>query len=224
MSSTQNLKRPLRVDRLANAARLTKPFRSPLPLKSSSAHASVAEQPDASLRLHTADTHALSDSAAVDNDVNVDVAVDSNGDDDIDALYKRYLDLSRQLTHLRQSLDAAQQAVNILQNDQETSVQALIDRWKGVVRDAADDLFDDAKERVERDGGLSRSRRRSSGEFPNDAPVLAAEEQEMLLMQQEEDRAQALKYGLIESVEPAEDDLEDQVSSLLGYVSPLIHP
>ena len=209
----QHLKRPLGLDRLANTARLTKPFRSPL--KSSSAHAPAADQPEAGLRLHTADTLAPSASVSDDNTVDADV--------DADALHKRYLDLSRQLTQLRQSLDTAQQAVNILQNDRETSVQSLIDRWKAVIRDAADDLYDDAKVRVERDGGLTRSRRRSFVDFANEDPVLTAEQQELLRVQQAEDRAQAIKYGLIESIEPADDDHEDKVSSLRGIVSPLIH-
>lgn len=240
MSPTPNnathLKRPLRLHHPASGARLSKPFRSPL--KSSAAHHGSAAHPtEANARSTEADTDTSSNHAAVDKDhacpstvTSTSAKPDADADVDVDvnanALYKQYLSLSRQLTQMRQSLDTAQQAVEILQTHKTENIQTLIDKWKGIVRDAADELYDDVKERVERDGGHSRVRRHSFGHFEQGEPVLTAEQQEILRTQQDEDRAQAIKYGLIESIEPADerDDDGDGVSSLRVFVSPLIHP
>lgn len=221
MSSTStpnnpsHLKRPcpVRLDRPAHSTRLTKPFRSPL--KSSIAHhADAAEEAKASHDPTQTDTDAPSASTATP-------AADAN------TLQQQYRSISRQVTQMRQSLDTVQQAVNILQTDQKKTIETLIEKWTTVVRDAADELYIEAKERVESDGGLGRPRRRSYGDaFQEGEPHMTAEQQEMLQEQQDEDRAQALKYGLIESVEPADhdDDARDKVSQLHVFVSPLIHP
>lgn len=123
----------------------------------------------------------------------------------------QYTALSRQLTQMRQSLDTAQQALNILKNGQQVLMQTLIDKWKGVIRDAAEELFDDAKARVEQNGGLTRSTRRPNFE-DNAHDKLSDEQKDMLQYQQEEDKAQARKYGLLPSTEPPDGGEESTVS------------
>jgi hypothetical protein len=209
-------KRPLKsIGHTATTSKLTKPFRSPLVRKSSSSiptesgkviASSVATQ---QVRDESRDTtSALNDTTgnATDNDV------EGNGDDaDIDELYQQYVDLSRQLTQMRQSLDTAQQALNILKTDQEHSMRALTDKWTCVVRDTAEELFEDIKTRAEREGAWSKPRRRSPP-WDDAKPTLSAEEQEMLQFIQKEERVEAVKYGLIESIEPADEEPDRPVS------------
>jgi hypothetical protein len=221
MSSTPNashLKRPLRLDRPANSARLTKPFRSPL--RSSSGHhqTDAAGQAKASHKLTRDDAQPTLMPAAVISADDIDVRAD------VDALYKQYRSISREITQMRQSLDTAQQATHIVQNNQTAAIEALIDKWKTVVRDAADELYSQAKVRIDHDPDIVRSRKRSFGSLEGE-PNLYGERREMLQAHHEDDREQAIKYGLVDSIEDTGDDQQDanKVSSLQVFVGPLIH-
>ena len=201
--ASPNLKRPLRRDRQATAAKLTKPFRSPL-------HPSAGrERPSTPAKAVKNVKPAPLDNTADQADSPSSVSRDDNVD--VNALYREYTTLSRQLTQMRQSLDTAQQALNILEHDQTSSTQSLIDKWKTVVQNAAEELFDTAKQQVQQQGGLIRSPIRSF--LDDDGELqLSAEHREMLAAQQEEEHAQALKYGLSRNIEPGEQLETDKVS------------
>lgn len=74
---------------------------------------------------------------------------------------KDYIALSLQLKKLSQSLDVAQQALQIEHSNQHVQLQALISKWKAVAQDAAEKLFTDAKERIDHMGGVAAWRLRT---------------------------------------------------------------
>jgi hypothetical protein len=55
---------------------------------------------------------------------------------------------------LRQDLDTVEQALKIEQAGQDTELEALIAKWKTVSREAAEELFAGARDRVNRMGGV----------------------------------------------------------------------
>lgn len=188
-------------------SRLTKPFSSPLIKRQVPAKQKVIDTRASKLNHASQTTTETNDAAASE-------------DTPIDELYKQYTDLSRQLTQLRQSLDTTQQALNILKTNQQQSIQSLTEKWTSVIHDTAEELYTDAKARVERDGGFLARPRRRSPMFDLDQErhaSLTSEEKALLEQQQEEDRAQALKYGLIESIEDrnADDNAVGGTVSLL---------
>lgn len=221
-------KRPLRsIGHTATTSKLTKPFRSPLVRKSSS---SISTGPgkvnESSVATQQAQTESHDTIAATSGAL--DTAIDNNNDNDgndadTDELYQQYMDLSRQLTQMRQSLDTAQQALNILRTDQEHNMHALTEKWRSVVRDTAEEFFEDFKARAENGCSWSRPRQRSPL-FDDAKPVLSTEEQEMLHFIQNEERAEALKYGLIDSIEPAHEEPEQPVSLYGRSVEPTNAP
>lgn len=119
------------------------------------------------------------------------------------ALQREYAALGRQLTSVRQSLDTAQQALQIRTADQDVQTQTLIAKWRGVVRDAAEDLFEAAKEsfksqsiddRQQQDPGPTAWEEEQRKELTED-------QREMLDIHEAEAKAQAEKYGLLERLE-----------------------
>lgn len=120
------------------------------------------------------------------------------------ALQKEYATLSRQLTSLRQSLDTAQQAVKIETSKHDTQVEALISKWKSVVREAAEDLFDRSKDTFKHQA--VESARQHDRYMPfweeEERNEPTDEQREILEIQNEEARAQAENYGLLETIEP----------------------
>lgn len=234
-NASRGLKRPPVSSSHATNLKLTKPFRSPLVRKypsseSSSSQPTAADGASARTAASLAspeERDAHHDTVPVSqalNSPNIDTTHDAVTSD---VLYKQYLDLSRQLTQMRQSLDTAQQALNILQADQQHAMQSLIHKWTGVVRDTAEELFEDIKLRSQVEGRFARSRRCSPsyhGESDERNQALTKDQKEMLLAQQEEDHAQALKYGVVESIEDRADDPEPPVSLDIGIsLNPLIH-
>ena len=206
-----NNKRPLIRKAPNNATtaitKLTKPFRSPV-IKSSSASSAPkvttasTNLPDTSLHSR-AQIHQVPAPAPSDDTESLEHL-------DNDELYKKYLDLSRQLTQMRQSLDTAQQALNILKTGQQQSIHGLIGKWTAVVHETAEELFEDVKTRVDT-GRLtySSTRERSSPECGGRS-ALTEEQLEMQQAQQEEDHEQALKYELVQSIE--EDSHDDHTT------------
>ena len=61
---------------------------------------------------------------------------------------------------MRQSLDTAEQALQIVTSDQDKQLEALITKWKLAARDAAEELFIDAKARIDEMGGLEAWQRK----------------------------------------------------------------
>ncbi|EXJ70688.1 uncharacterized protein A1O5_05678 [Cladophialophora psammophila CBS 110553] len=74
-------------------------------------------------------------------------------------LQKQHTALSFRLNQLRQSLEIAEEALQIEASKQDDELRALIARWRTVAQDAAEELFADAKERIDRMGGVAHWRR-----------------------------------------------------------------
>ncbi|KPI37638.1 uncharacterized protein AB675_3946 [Cyphellophora attinorum] len=200
-------KRPLRsIGHTATTSKLTKPFRSPLVRKSSSSVSTGSGKVnESSVATQQAQTESHDTIAAAPGALDTAIDDANNGHDaDTNELYQQYMNLSRQLTQMRQSLDTAQQALNILKTDQAHVMQVLTDKWTCVVRGTAEELFEDMKTRAENESAWSRPRQRSPP-WEDAKPTLSAEEQELLSFIQNEEHAEALKYGLVDSVEPPDE-------------------
>ncbi len=130
------------------------------------------------------------------------------------ALQREYATLGRQLTSLRQSLDTAQQALKIRTNKQDVQTQALIAKWKAVVREAAEDLFEAAKESFKSQNTDDRQPQdwESTAWQQDERYELTQDQREMLEVHEAEARAQAQRYGLLEA--PNSNDDGNNVSAL----------
>ncbi|KEF57088.1 uncharacterized protein A1O9_07278 [Exophiala aquamarina CBS 119918] len=68
--------------------------------------------------------------------------------------HNQYALLTRKLHKLRQSLDIAEQALQIVTSGQNDQLEALTTKWKFIAHGAADELFIDTKARIDDMGGL----------------------------------------------------------------------
>ncbi|KAL6252835.1 hypothetical protein RBB50_000554 [Rhinocladiella similis] len=146
-----------------SATSLTKPFRSPLRrLPSNHSHKGDISSPET--RLHEA-TNKSSSSVPVSHDsdrtsaspvVSESTHPDRNIDPGLDhkRSQKQHVALSLQLRKLSQSLDLAQQVLHIETSQQDVQLRSLISKWKKVAREVAEQLFDEAKERIHEMGGF----------------------------------------------------------------------
>lgn len=133
------------------------------------------------------------------------------------SLQKQHSRLLRELTKARQSLDTAQQALKIRASKQDSELEELIAKWKRVSREAAEEIFRDAKDRVNRMGGVAiwreRTRQKPKGwgaeDDSYDLDELTEEQREQMEIHKEEIQAEREKYGLGMPEEVAEKD--DQV-------------
>ncbi len=75
-------------------------------------------------------------------------------------LQRQLTTLSIRLTQLRQSLESAEQALEIEASGQDAEVEKLITKWRSIAQEAADELFVGAKERVDGMGGVVAWRHR----------------------------------------------------------------
>lgn len=120
-------------------------------------------------------------------------------------LQKQQSALLLQLSKLRQSLDIAQQALKIESSHTDAELELLISKWKLASREAAEEIFRGAKDRVNRMGGLAAWREREqSQKKPDrwddepkvDVEDLSDEEQkEQLEVQNAECEAQRRQYA-----------------------------
>ncbi|EXJ87527.1 hypothetical protein A1O3_04487 [Capronia epimyces CBS 606.96] len=124
-----------------------KPFRSPLP-KAIKAQPTVEDE-------HLGHTSELSGQKLSSSSI----ATSSPNVEPKDSRKERSV-LSIRLTKLRQSLDTAQQALEIEESNQDAELRTLIGKWRTVAQEAAEELFADAKERVQGMGGVVAWRRR----------------------------------------------------------------
>lgn len=117
-----------------------------------------------------------------------------------DSLQREYTALSRQLTSLRQSLDVVQQALKIEADNRDVEIQNLMAKWRQVVRDAAEEIFESSKENFKMNSTDYDHKTVKDVPFwvEEQLNALTTEQREMLRVQQEEAKAQAEKYGLIE--------------------------
>lgn len=81
------------------------------------------------------------------------------------ALQKQHTRLLTEVSALRKSIDTAQQALSLESSDQDAELERLVAKWRGIAREAAEELFRVAKDKVNRMGGVGvwreRTRRRN---------------------------------------------------------------
>lgn len=143
------------------------------------------------------------------------------------SLQKQHSALVVQLSKLRQSLDTAQQALKIESTNADLDLEVLISKWKLVSREAAEELFRGARDRVNRMGGVGAWRERNSKQQQvweeEEEPVneddlteeqkVLLEEQKGLIEQQKQDmEAEMKKYGTAKTEDVIERD--DEVRSI----------
>ena len=140
-------------------------------------------------------------------------------DPNLHALEKEHSALLSQLSNLRQSLDTAQQALQIASSSTDIELETLITKWKHASREAAEEVFRGAKDRVNGMGGMGawqeRSRKRPKGwddEDPQpDLRNLSEEQREEMKMRKEEWETERRRYDSENAEEVIED--EDDVST-----------
>ncbi|EEP82236.1 predicted protein [Uncinocarpus reesii 1704] len=72
----------------------------------------------------------------------------------VTVLQKQLSSLHAQLSALRANLDTTAQALKIEQSNQDPEIEALVHKWRLVTREAAEELFASARDRVNRMGGV----------------------------------------------------------------------
>ncbi len=144
----------------ATQASLNKPFRSPLRTSSKlQAPKEQTQTPDPGLQSQSCLPPPTIDSASPLKPQSL--LRDASARPDTRDLQKEYTASSIRLTQLRQSLEIAQQALQIESSNQVAELRALIKKWKTIAQEAADELFIDAKDRVDGMGGIEAWRRRA---------------------------------------------------------------
>ncbi|KAI1609140.1 hypothetical protein EDD37DRAFT_140412 [Exophiala viscosa] len=142
---------------------LNKPFRSPLRMTPSS-HKEQTSSPDSKLQANTnhdfPSPRVTTSSDSIETPEKLHVSVDSAKVEYKD-VQKEYTALSLHLKKLSQSLDIAQQALQIESSAQDVQLRVLISKWKAVAQDAAERLFVDVKERIDQMGGVAAWRART---------------------------------------------------------------
>ena len=153
---------------------------------------------------------------------------------------KQHSALTLQLSKLRQAIDTAQQALKIQSSNADTDLDILIRKWQFVSREAAEELFAGARDRVNRMGGVGawreRNRKQSQGwdeEEPLDQADLTDEQKDMIEGQKEEMAAERDKYGT-GKVEEEVEEKDDEVgfgspfrivrSRLIAIANAVFHP
>ena len=119
------------------------------------------------------------------------------------ALQKQHSALLSQLSSFRQQLDIAQQAVKLTQSKQDIELQNLITKWKSTSRDAAEEVFRNARDKINRMGGVGAWRERTNKKPEGwddgeeiDLAGLTDEQKEEVEFRKQEMAEEAEKYGL----------------------------
>lgn len=102
-----------------------------------------------------------SDVAAPTNSTSLPAVGSESASNGPKSLQKHRSALIVRLSQLRQALDTAQQALQIEKSNQDAELQSLIAKWRTIAQQAAEELFADAKERIDSMGGFAAWRRRS---------------------------------------------------------------
>jgi hypothetical protein len=133
------------------------------------------------------------------------------------SLQKQHSALVLQLSKLRQALDTAQQALKIQSSNTDVELELVIGKWQRISREAAEELFASAKDRVNRMGGVGAWRERNQKqtqrwdeEEPVNQDALTDEQKDLIEEQKEEREAMNQKYG-IEKAEQVVEEKEDEV-------------
>ena len=134
-------------------------------------------------------------------------------DPDVITLQKQHSALLLQLSQLKRQLDTAEQAVKLSKSNQDEALQALVTKWKYTSREAAEEVFRGAKEKINRMGGVGawreRSNRKPQGwddEEEVNQEELTEEQKEAFEVMREEAAEEARIYGSVEKEEQGNDD------------------
>jgi hypothetical protein len=148
-----------RLDNTASA--LLRPFKSPLP---KSAQRKEPATPDETATTSNSNLRQQSPShphkpatpiTPSSPSLNIKTSNPESKDPEILSLRKKRLTLQSQLTSLRTELDTAQQALRIESSSRDDELRALRLKWRGISQKAAEELFETAKEKIERMGGVA---------------------------------------------------------------------
>lgn len=143
-----------------------------------------------------------------------------NQDPEYIALQKQRSTLLLQLSQLHASLDTSQQAVKISSSNTDAELENLISKWKTASREAAEELFRGARDRVNKMGGVGawreRTKQQSSGEWGDenmdgkgtneDGSEYTEVQKEARAIMLEDLKAEMEKYGEKEKVVEEKDD------------------
>jgi Swi5-dependent recombination DNA repair protein 1 len=192
-------RRRLNEDASATASALSRPFKSPL----KAANTNQLEEADANLPTNSRPLTSCPTRTAVRNPA----PQNHPSDPEFLALQKQHSALHLQLRQLRQSLDTAQQALKLESSPTTaTNLENLIRKWKLASREAAEEVFHTAKERVDRMGGMeawrAQSRHEPSGwhdpgaaEHPDREEGWTNEQKEELEIQKQDWETERRKYA-----------------------------
>jgi len=143
------------------------------------------------------------------------------------SLQQQHSALVLQLSKLKQSLDTAQQALKIQSSSTDAELEVLIRKWQLASREAAEELFAGAKDRVNRMGGVGAWRERSQKQtqgWDEQEPVnqdhLTDEQKDLIEEQKEEMEAERRKYG-IGNAEEVVEEKDDEVG-LCSLLFPML--
>lgn len=200
MASKQQDKRP----RLSAASTLSKPFKSPLRSREASSRSPAAtpdvpvapkEEPDpaSSPTMTTVDAVPFvsprrishSHTAANHPRSSVQGRVPLTDPELVD-LQKQQRSLQSRLSTLRNELDNAKQALRIETSNKDAELEALIIKWRLISQEAADEVFEGARERVRMMGGMAAWRERSK----QDTARWAFEDEDQVAEDEDEDEEQ----------------------------------
>ncbi|PCG97952.1 Tetratricopeptide-like helical [Penicillium occitanis (nom. inval.)] len=148
-----------RLDNTASA--LLRPFKSPLP---KSAQRKEPATPDEAATTSNSNlrqqipSHPHKPATPItpsSPSLNIKTSNPESKDPEILFLRKKRLTLQSQLTSLRTELDTAQQALRIESSSRDDELRALRLKWRGISQKAAEELFETAKEKIGRMGGVA---------------------------------------------------------------------
>ena len=150
--------------RLDNAAStLSRPFKSPLPISAQRNEPADPDTPNSattyseSTKERQTPTHAHKPATPeVPSNISLDIKTTvPESDPEIRSLRRKQLTLQSQLTSLRNELDIAQQALRIESSSRDDELRALKLKWRNISQKAAEELFETAKDKIERMGGVT---------------------------------------------------------------------
>ena len=210
------------------ASALSKPFRSPLKAatrpfedgekdgeKAVDTNNSQEQKKDLTATIDSSHLDAHPTTASTRKSTATDPSTDHlKEDSNLHVLERQHSDLLFQLSRLGQSLDTAQQALKIASSSTDTELETVITKWKLASREAAEEVFRGAKDRVNDMGGVGAWREQSrkipegwDDENPQSDPRYMSEEQrEEMEMRKDEWETERRKYGS----EKAEEVMENE--------------
>ncbi|KAG5218602.1 putative DNA repair protein Dds20/Mei5 [Trichophyton interdigitale] len=141
----------------------------------------------------------------------------------ISALQREMGSLQLRLARQREEIDTLDQAINILDRGKLGELEILIQRWRSVSRDAAEDLFVSAKDKVNRMGGVRvynekirkrKMRQQEWGGWDDKQDENDDEDEELGSdIEREKERRKAELEEMISLQEKGEDEVEDEEES-----------